>query len=106
VGASAGADPNAPVGQSSVIQVFGRRASDNHVLVVSIAIPTPWFIARDVSLGFFDSTGGVYDYNPATNTTTVVGYLLGPMTLTQASTTAGAHVVGSFHANADVQGTP
>jgi len=107
VGATAGNDPNAPVGQpSSVIQVFGRRASDNHILVVSIGMRPSRFFPRAVDLGFFDASGGVYDYDPGTNTTAMVGFLLGNLTLTQAASSAGAVVAGSFAANADVQGMP
>jgi len=37
---------------------------------------------------------------------TQVGFMLGSMTLTQGSTTAGATITGSFSGNADVQGSP
>ena len=107
VGSSAGNDPNAmPGAPSSVIQVFGRRASDNHILVASLAVPTGIFFPREVNLGFVDSIGLVFDYNPATNMATTVGFLMGTMTLTQAAATANAPIAGSFHANVDDQGTP
>ena len=107
VGATAGNDPNAPVGAPrSAIQVFGRRAADGHILVVSIGMPPSRLFPRAVTLGFFDANGGVYDYDPGTNTTTQVGFLLGDMTLTAAAPTANADVVGSFAANADVPGSP
>lgn len=107
VGAASGNDPNAPPGNpSAVIQVFGQRASDGHVFVVSVGIPRPRFVPRDVSVGFFDAIGGVFEFDPGTNTTAYVGYMLGNMTLTQASAATNADVAGSFRANADVQGMP
>jgi hypothetical protein len=107
VGSKAGYDPNPPQGQSpqAVVQVFGVRSSDNHIIAVSMAFNPAWFVPRDGNLGFFDSIGLVFDYNPTTMQTSVVGFMLGTFTLTQASTTNGQPVAGSFRANADAQGT-
>ena len=106
VGAKAGLDPNPPAGQAAqaVVQVFGVRASDNHIIAVSMAFPRTAFVARDGDLGFFDSLGLVFDFNPATSQSSLVGFMLGTFTLTQASMTNGQPVAGSFTANADVQG--
>ena len=108
VGAKAGFDPNPPVGQPAraIVQAFGVRASDNHIIAVSISIPPGAFFPRTGDLGFFDSFGVVFDFDPATNQSTQIGFMLGKLTLTQASTTAGAAVSGSFDANADAPGTP
>jgi hypothetical protein len=108
VGAKAGYDPNPPAGTTAnaVVQAFGVRASDNHIIAVSIAIPPGIFFPRAGNLGFVDGLGAVFDFDPATNTATNVGFMLGTFTLTKASTTNGAQIVGSFDANADVQGTP
>ena len=108
VGAKAGFDPNPPMGTqaNAVVQVFGVRASDNHIIAVSMAVPPGIFFPRTAKLGFFDSSGMVFDYNPGTNMTSLVGYMLGDLQLAQASTGTNAPVSGSFSANADVQGTP
>jgi len=108
VGAKAGLDPNPPAGQPAraIVQAFGVRASDNHIIAVSISIPPGAFFPREGDLGFFDSFGVVFDFDPATNQSTQLGFMLGKLTLTQASTTDGAAVSGSFDANADVPGTP
>ena len=90
----------------AVVQVFGVRASDNHIIAVSMAMPPAAFFPRSGYLGFFDTAGAVFDYNPATNTTAVVGFMLGTFTLSKAGTANGAAVEGSFSANADQQGTP
>lgn len=103
VGATAGTDPAS--GQA-VVKVYGQRASDGHIFVVSMGVPTSRFFPRVMDLGFFDGNGGVFDFNPATNMATQVGFMLGSMTLTQGSTAANATVTGSFNANADVQGSP
>lgn len=107
VGARAGLDPTPAPGTSAqaMVQVFGQRASDGHILVFSMAIPPAIFFARTGTLGFFDSNAAVYDFDPATNTTVYVGFTLGKFTLTQASTTSGATITGSFDANVDQQGT-
>ncbi len=108
VGATSGLDPNpAPnTTASAIVQVFGVRATDNHIIAVSMAIPQNGFFPRDGNLGFFDSFGLVFDYNPTTMTSTQIGYMLGTVKLTAASKTNGAAVAGSFDANADTQGTP
>ena len=103
VGATAGTD--AMSGQA-VIQVFGQRASDGHIFVVSMGVPTARFFPRVIDIGFFDGNGGVFDYNPTTMMATQVGNMLGSMTLTQGSTAANAPIAGSFSSNADVQGSP
>lgn len=108
VGAKAGFDPNPPAGQQAraIVQAFGVRASDNHIIAVSMSVAPLAFFPREANLGFFDSFGIVFDFDPATNQATQIGFMLGTLTLTQASTTDGAQVTGSFDANADVQGTP
>lgn len=108
VGAKSGYDPNPPAGQQAqaIVQVFGRRASDGHIIAVSMSIAPATFFPRDGNLGFFDAFGLVFDYNPTTNTSAVVGYMLGDIKLTEASVTNNANVSGSFAANADQQGTP
>lgn len=102
VGATAGTDA---AGQA-VVKIFGQRASDGHIIVVSMSVPTSRFFPRAIDIGFFDGNGGVFDFNPTTMMATQVGTMLGSMTLTQGSTTAGAMVSGSFSGNADVQGSP
>jgi len=107
VGASAGLDPDPAPGSpaTSLIQLFGYRASDGHILVAMLSI-NPWTLfPRNVDLGFFDGFGQVFDYDPATDTASVVGFLLGTAQLTAASPINGATIAGSFHANADRQGT-
>lgn len=107
VGATSGLDPNpAPGSQAySLVQIYGRRASDGHIFVVSTATHPSRFFPRIADVGFFDAFGQVYDYDPGTGTAVLVGIMLGTMNLTQASTTNNAPVVGTFHGNADVQGT-
>ncbi len=108
VGAKAGYDPNpAPnTTAAAIVQVFGKRASDNHIFAVSVSMPPSRFFPRMANLGFFDAFGGLFDYDPGTNTTALVGFMLGTLQLTQASTTGGATVAGSFDADALTQGTP
>jgi len=107
VHASAGPDPDNQGGAPrSAIQVFGQRASDNHIVILVITVPTNRFSARSMDLGFFDGNGYVVDYNPATNTSAIVGFMLGTATLTQASSNANAAVVGSFTSHVDMQGMP
>jgi spore coat protein H len=108
VGAKSGLDPNPPAGQAAnaVVQIFGQRASDGHIIVVQVGTPPPIFFPRTGNLGFFDGIGGVFDFNPATNSGEVVGFMLGGFTLQNAATTNGARVRGSFTANADQPGTP
>lgn len=104
IGARAGFDPNAPPSSASaIVQVFGVRASDNHIIVASLSINRATLVPRAGDLGLFDAFGLVFDFNPVTSTATTVGFMLGTFTLSQASTTNGAMVVGSFTANADVQ---
>lgn len=103
VGATAGTDASSG---AAVIQVFGQRASDGHIFVVSMGVPTSRFFPRVIDIGFFDGNGGVFDYNPTTMMATQVGFMLGSLTLTQGSTGANATVTGSFSGNADVQGSP
>ena len=90
----------------STLGVFGQRASDGHVFVVRMAVPTSRFFPRAIDIGFFDGNGGVFDYNPSTMMATQVGTMLGSLTLTQGSTAAAAPIAGSFSGNADVQGSP
>ncbi len=104
VGATAGVDGTAPT--RSVIQVFGQRASDGHVIVVSMGMPSVRFFPRAFNIGFLDGSGSVLDYNPVTMGTTQVGFILGDLTLTKAATAAGAPVQGSFVVNADQPGSP
>ncbi len=104
VGSTAGTDPNAT--DKAVVQIYGRRASDGHVFALSVASEKMWFFPREVTVGFFDGSGALFEYNPTTNMTTVVGFALGGLTLTQSSTTAGGAVAGSFSSNADQPGTP
>lgn len=108
VGSRSGLDPNPQPGKpaQSIVQVFGQRASDSHIIVISIAIPPSTFFPRAVNLGFFDSFALVFDYNPTTNTSATIGFALGNLTLTQAATTANAVVTGTFDSNVDLQGTP
>ncbi|HSD91021.1 MAG TPA: hypothetical protein VLB44_26040, partial [Kofleriaceae bacterium] len=103
-----GLDPNPQpnTAPGAIIQVFGRRASDNHIIAVSISMPPSRFVPRDVNLGFIDAFGVVFDFDPATNMTTVIGYMMGTLHLTAASATTNASVAGSFDAKVDVQGTP
>jgi hypothetical protein len=107
VGATSGLDPNPQPGSppSALIQAFGVRSSDNHIIAVSIAQAQPAFFPRIADVGFFDAFAIVYDFDPATSTATMVGLMLGTLTTTQASMTAGAPVAGTYHGNADVQGT-
>jgi hypothetical protein len=108
VGATSGLDPNpAPGSQpAALIQAFGQRASDGHILVVSIAQAQSRFFPRIADVGFFDALAAAYDYNPGTGTATMVGFVLGTLTLDQGAMTTGAPVTGSYIGNADVQGTP
>lgn len=108
VGASAGLDPNAAPGTTPavVLQIFGQRASDGHIIDQVIAVPQGAFFPRLANIGFFDAYGQVYDYNPTTGMTTLVGFNLGTLTLTQTSMTSGGAVAGTWEANADVQGKP
>lgn len=107
VGATSGLDPNPPAGQTAtaMIQIFGVRVSDGHIIVISTSTPPLIFVPRIADLGFFDSFGVAYDYDPATSTAGVIGFMLGELALEQASTTGGAPIRGSVHANADQQGT-
>ncbi len=107
VGASAGLDPDPEPGTAatSLIQLFGYRASDGHIVLAQISIPPSRFSPRNVDLGFFDGFGLVIDYDPATDTASIVGFMLGTMQLTAASPTGGATITGSFSTNADLQGT-
>lgn len=107
VGATSGLDPNPQPGQqpTALIQVFGVRNTDSHIIAVSISQAQFRFFPRIADVGFFDAFAVAYDFDPNTNTATMMGLMLGTLTTTQASMTAGAPVAGSFHGNADVQGT-
>jgi hypothetical protein len=108
IGAKSGLDPNpAPNTQAqAVVQVFGVRASDNHIIALSMALPPQYFFPRTGMLGFFDGFALVFDYNPSTDTSTVIGFVLGSFSLSQASMTSGQPVVGTFSGHVDMQGTP
>jgi hypothetical protein len=108
VGSRAGLDPNPQPNTTAqpLIQVFGQRASDSHIIVLSISIQASRFFPREASLGFFDAFAIGIDFDPMTNTGTPLGFAFGQVTLTQASTASGAMVVGSFDTNIDTQGTP
>lgn len=103
VGATAGTDAQSG---NATIQVFGVRATDNHIIAISMAMPPSRFAPRTADLGFFDASGAVFDFDPATNTGTTIGFMLGSLPLTKASPTSSAQVAGSFDSNADLQGTP
>lgn len=107
VGATAGRDPNPQPGQpaSELVQVFGIRPGDGHVIALVVAWPQPWFGPFALDVGFFGVFGLAFDYDPATDTATEIGFLFGRVTLTQAQAVTGAPVVGTLHANADQPGT-
>jgi hypothetical protein len=107
VGATSGFEQNPPPGQppSALVQVFGRRAADGHILVLTAATAEARFFPRVADLGFFDAFGLVHDFNPTTGIAALVGLGLGTLRLDQAAATTGAPVAGSFTANADVQAT-
>jgi hypothetical protein len=107
IGATAGRDPSpAPGAQTTeLIEVFGVRASDNHIFVVLFSLPQGWLGPYGFDVGFFGVFGQVFDYNPATDTAVAVGTIFGTLDLGQAAATPGAPVAGAFHGNADVQGT-
>jgi hypothetical protein len=108
VGSRSGLDPNPQPNTTAqpLVQVFGQRASDSHIIVLSISVPASRFFPRDANLGFFDAFAIAIDFDPATSTSTPLGFALGTLTLSQASTTSNAMVVGSFDTNLDTQGTP
>ena len=107
VGATSGFEQNPPPSQqpSALVQVFGRRASDGHILVLTAATAPERFYPRVADLGFFDAFGLVHDFDPTTGFAALVGLGLGTLRLDQAAPTASAPVAGSFTANADVQAT-
>lgn len=107
VGATAGRDPSPEPGRpaSELVQVFGRRGSDGHIVALVMAWPQPWFTPFVFEIGFSGVFGIAIDYDPTTDTATEIGFLLGDVTLTAARAQAGAPVAGTLHANADLQAT-
>ncbi len=106
VGATAGLDPNPQPGQppSQLVQLFGRRASDGHILVLVMAWPQAWFVPWTFDIGFGGVFGVGFDYDPVANSAAEIGFMLGTATLTQASLAAGAPVAGSVDAHLDLPG--
>jgi hypothetical protein len=106
IGATAGRDPNPAPGApaTELIEIFGSRAGDNHVIVTLFSIPQGWLAPAGFDVGFFGVFGLVLDYDPATGVARNVGTVFGRLQLGQAAATASAPIVGSFHGNADVQG--
>ncbi len=106
VGASAGTDAGAAANQAGVIQIFGIRPSDGHILVLSIGSRPSALAPRTVDVGIFDGYGAMYDYDPVADQASYAGLLLGSVTLTAADDSAGAAVTGTLAANVDVPGAP
>ncbi len=104
VGALAGVEPTAPT--RTTLQALGLRASDGHVLIASVTMPSSRVTPRVLNVDVFEARGVVVDYDPVTKVSTQLGAMFGELTLSQAATTNGARIAGVFAANVDVAGTP
>jgi hypothetical protein len=106
IGATSGVDPNGGASPDNLVEVFGQRSSDGHVIAAVFAVPPAWWSASTFDVGFVGAYGVVFDYDPATNTSTPIGNVLGSLSLGAAGGTGGATVSGTFSGHADSAGSP